>query len=299
MYNTAVLEVIGYHAIAAVSYGLFLAMLLRLTRPAYLSFRRRKSGYGVVFNSVTGKPESMAIVSLSTLGGKTIRTAPTDRDGRYNLIAPKGDYILEVRKAGFSFPSRVLSKERNDSSYDNILCAKHIIVTDNGAITRNIPIDPENAGRKASLIKSKVLRSKNTQELVAVLAPVFAVGLAVLLYQFWVVWILLVLYFAALFYRFIDFKPAPPPYGTVRDADTKKVLAKTMVRIFDQKNGKLLETQVTSEKGRYAFVVKKGRYRLLVQKQGYRSVIINFPEVKEDHYLLAKDVFLHRKNGNQ
>lgn len=299
MYNSTVLEVMGYHAIAAVSYGLFLGMLLKLTRPAYLSFRRRKSGYGVVFNSVTGKPEAMAIVSLSTLGGRTFRTAPTDRDGRYNLIAPKGDYILEVRKAGFSFPSKVLSKDRNDSTYDNILCAKHIIVTDHGTITRNIPIDPENAKRRASFIKSKVLRSKNAQELISVLAPVFAVGLAILLYEFWLVWILLALYLAALFYRFVDFKPAPPPYGTVRDTDTKKPIAKTMVRIFDQKNGKLLETQVTSEKGRYAFVVKEGKYRLLVQKQGYRSVIVNFPEVKDDHHLLAKDVYLRRKVKNE
>ncbi|MFZ6014761.1 MAG: carboxypeptidase-like regulatory domain-containing protein [Patescibacteria group bacterium] len=86
-------------------------MLLRLTRPAYLSFRRRKSGYGVVFNSVTGKPESRAIVSLQTLGGRTFRTAPTDQDGRYNLVAPKGDYILEVRKQGFSFPSKILNKK--------------------------------------------------------------------------------------------------------------------------------------------------------------------------------------------
>jgi hypothetical protein len=68
-----------------------------------------------------------------------------------------------------------------------------------------------------------------------------------------------------------------------------------MVRIFEQKYGKLLETQVTSAKGRYAFVVKKGRYRLLVQKQGYKSVIINFPDVKDDHFLLAKDVMLHKR----
>ena len=296
MYNIDVLEVIGYHALAAVAYGLFLAMLLKLTRPAYLSFRRRKSGYGVVFNSVTGKPVSMAIVSLSTLGGKTFRTAPTDKEGRYNLVAPKGDYIVEVRKTGFSFPTKILSKSRNDSAYDNILCVKHIIVTDHGSITMNIPIDPEGAKYKKNWFKIKVLRSKRMQEFVSLTAPLAATGLAYFLRDFWMVWLLLILYFAALVVRFLDFKPASPPYGTVRDADTKSRLDKVMVRIFDQKNGKLLETQVTSQKGRYAFVVKKGQYRLLVQKQGYRSVIINFPKVKDDHHLLAKDVFLHRRD---
>ncbi len=291
------LEIIGYHAIAAAAYGLFLAMLLRLTRSAYLSFRRRKSGFGVVFNSVTGKPESMAIVSLQTLGGKTFRTAPTDRDGRYNLVAPKGDYILEVRRAGYSFPSKILNKKNNDSAYENILCVKHIIVTDHGSITLNIPIDPDNVSRRTSLFKRKVLRSKRMQEFVSFVSPFLAIYLAYILREFWIVWLLLGLYLLALIVRFLDFKPPAPPYGTVRDAESRMPIDKVMVRIFEQKFGKLLETQVTSGKGRYAFVVKKGQYRLLIQKQGYKSVIINFPHVKDDHFLLAKDVLLHRREA--
>lgn len=296
-YNKRVLEIIGYYAIAAAIYGLFLGLLLKMTRPAYLSFRRRKSGYGVVFNSITGKPESMAIVSLQTLGGKTFRTAPTDREGRYNLVAPKGDYILEVRKAGYSFPSKILSKKNNDSAYDHILCVKHIIVSDHGSITLNIPIDPINATRRTSFFKSKILRNKRFQGYIGLVAPLLAIYTAYIAREYWVVWILLGFYFTALFFRFLDFKPPAPPYGTIRDAETKDPLDKVMVRIFEQKYGKLLETQVTSAKGRYAFVVKKGRYRLLVQKQGYRSVIINFPDVKDDHFLLAKDILLHRRDS--
>jgi hypothetical protein len=290
-----VLEVIGYHAIVAVAYGLFLIVLLRLTRSAYLSFRRRKSGYGVVFNSVTGKPESMAIVSLATLGGKTFRTAPTDREGRYNLVAPKGDYILEVRKSGYSFPSKILSKKYNDSAYENVLSAKHIIVTDHGSITRNIPIDPKSATRRRSFLKSRVLRNKRVQDFISLSSPVLAIYSAIVLREYWVVWILLFFYFAALVARFLDFKPPPPPYGTIRDADTKRAMGKVLVRIFEQKYGKLLETQLTSGKGRYAFVVKKGKYRLLIQKQGYKSVIINFPDVADNYHLMVKDVVLHKR----
>ncbi|MDF1497277.1 MAG: carboxypeptidase-like regulatory domain-containing protein [Patescibacteria group bacterium] len=291
------LEVFGYHAIAAAAYGLFLAMLLRLTRSAYLSFRRRKSGFGVVFNSVTGKPESMAIVSLQTLGGKTFRTAPTDKEGRYNLVAPKGDYILEVRKNGFSFPSKILSKKNNDSAFQNILCVKHIIVTDHGSITVNIPIDPKNTTRRISLFKRYILRNKAIQDFFSFTSPFLALLIAYILREFWVVWILLGFYFTALVVRFLDFKPPSPPYGTVRDAETGEPLDRVMVRIFEQKYGKLLETQVTSGKGRYAFVVKKGQYRLLVQKTGYKSVIINFPDIKDDYHLLAKDAILHKRDG--
>ncbi len=289
-------ELIGYHAIATAVYGLVLGLFLKITRPAYLSFRRRKSGYGVVFNSVTGQPESMAVVSLQTLGGKTMRTAPTDSEGRYNLVAPKGDYILEVRKAGFTYPSTILNKHNNDSAYDNLLSATHIIVTDHGSITKNIPIDPKDAKRRISIIKRYFIRNRYFQDFLSFLLPVLALMIVVIMREYWILWLVLMFYYLALFFRFLDFKPPPPPYGTIRDVATKMPLDRVMVRIFDQKNGKLLESQVTSGKGRYAFVVKKGRYRLLVQKQGYKSVIINFPEVKQNYFLLAKDVIMTKRS---
>jgi 5-hydroxyisourate hydrolase-like protein (transthyretin family) len=290
-----VLEIIGYHAMTTVVYGFVLGLFLKMTRPAYLSFRRRKSGYGVVFNSVTGKPEAMAVVSLQTLGGKTMRTAPTDREGRYNLVAPKGDYLLEVRKAGFTFPSKILNKNNNDSAYDNLLSATHIIVTDHGSITKNIPIDPIDATRRISIIKRYFIRNRNFQDFLSFFLPVLALIIVVIMREYWILWLVLIFYYSALFFRFLDFKPPAPPYGTIRDAETRIPLDRVMVRIFDQKNGKLLEAQVTSSKGRYAFVVKKGKYRLLIQKQDYKSVIINFPEVKEDYFLLAKDVAMTKK----
>ncbi len=290
------MENFGYHAIASVLYGLILSLFLKITRPAYLSFRRRKSGYGVVFNSVTGKPEAMAVVSLQTLGGKTVRTAPTDREGRYNLVAPKGDYLLEVRKAGFEYPSKILNKNNNDSTYDNLLSATHIIVTDHGSITKNIPIDPKNATRRISIIKKYFIRNRHFQDFLSFFLPILALITVLIFREYWILWFLLILYYFALFYRFLDFKPPPPPYGTIRDVETRVPLDLVMVRIFDQKNGKLLESQITSGKGRYAFVVKKGRYRLLIQKQGYKSVIINFPEVKQDYFLLAKDVYMSNRN---
>ncbi|MFZ6014762.1 MAG: carboxypeptidase-like regulatory domain-containing protein [Patescibacteria group bacterium] len=175
------------------------------------------------------------------------------------------------------------------------MTAKHIIINDHGSITVNIPIDPEQASRRTSFLKRKVLRGKWLQDLVAVGAPISAIAMAFFLGRFWAVWILLGFYVMAIVFRFLDFKPPPPPFGTVRDADTNQPLEKVMVRIFEKKFGKLLEAQITSPKGRYAFVVQPGSYRLLVQKDGYKSVIINFPEVRQDHYLLAKDVIMHRR----
>ena len=284
-----------YELLGSISYGLFLALLLKITRPAYIAFRRRKSGYGVIFDSVTGKPVPLTPISLLDLGGRTVRTTVTNREGRYNLVVPKGDYIIEIPKPGYKFPSKIVTKKNNDTQYSDILTAAHIIVTDYGSLAKNIPIDPPNANRNSSIFKKRIFTSRKTQELASFLCPFLALGLLIPLRSFWMVWILFLIYLLALISRFLDFKPASPPYGTVRDADTKNPLKDVVVRIFEKKYGKALETQVTSPRGRYAFIVNKGSYRLLVQKKGYHSVIINYPEIKNDGYLLARDIFMKRK----
>ncbi|MBU2566239.1 carboxypeptidase-like regulatory domain-containing protein [Patescibacteria group bacterium] len=283
-----------YELIGGLSYGLFLALLLKITRPAYIAFRRRKSGYGVIFDSLTGKPVPLTPITLLDLGGRTVRTTVTNREGRYNLVAPKGDYIVEIPKPGYTFPSKILNKKNNDSEYADILTAAHIIVTDYGSINKNIPIDPINVKGHASLLKKRVFSSRKSQELLSLICPLLAIALFVPLRGFFSAWILIIIYFLALISRFLDFKPAAPPYGTVRDVDTKAPLKDVVVRIFERKYGKSLESQVTSPRGRYAFIVKKGSYRLLVQKKGYHTVILNYPDIKEDGYLLARDIFMKR-----
>ena len=126
-------------------YALFLAVSLRLTHPSYLAFRRRHSGHGIVFNSHTGKPEALVTVSLLNLHKTVVRSAVTDRQGRYRLVAPRGEYIVAASKAGFKFPSVYLSKTATTQLYGNLLPASHIIIQDHGVITKNIPIDPEHA----------------------------------------------------------------------------------------------------------------------------------------------------------
>jgi hypothetical protein len=65
------------------------------------------------------------------------------------------------------------------------------------------------------------------------------------------------------------------PWGTVYDSITKNKVSLAVVRLFafDNKSnqkGKLLETQVTDQYGRYLFLPKKGYYYLEIEKPGYR-----------------------------
>jgi len=282
--------ILSFPYLGLLAYAVFLLVLLTVTRPAYLAFRRRRSGYGVVFNSVTGIPEPLVSVRLKDLHGQVVGSAVTDRAGRYRLLAHKGEYLVDVTKTGFAFPSAYLGKGHS-TVYGNLLPTQHVIIQDHGVITKNIPIDPVSKAKRSKIYRWRPHIGKNTQSAVGLFGPFVAFGIPWFLMRTSIVsWILFVAYVALSLERLMSFKPAAPPFGTVRDAKTAKPVEKAVVRIFDASNNKVLETQVTSPKGRYAFMVRHGAYYLVVQKPGYRSVRLNFPRIAKDGFLLVRDV---------
>jgi len=63
--------------------------------------------------------------------------------------------------------------------------------------------------------------------------------------------------------------PKPKSWGIIYDEKTKQPIGQGIVRIFETRFNKLLETQVTDAKGHYAFLVGKNEYELLAEKSGY------------------------------
>jgi len=273
------------------SYAGLTWIFLRLSRPSYLALRRRRSGFGTVFDSQTGKPEALVTVRLRNLHGSIVRTAVTDRQGRYRLTAPKDEYYVEVDKAGYKFPSSILGKQNSYLLYDNLLPSAHIMIKEYGTIAKNIPIDPVKSPGGASILTRRFLLGKGVQTALSILCPLFAIAIAYLL-QSWLTWLAFLVYIIALLTRLFSFKPPEPPYGTIRDDQSGYPIPQAVVRLFESKFNKLIETQVTSAKGRYAFVVNRGAYNILIKKDGYKSVMMKFPNVKSDGFLLAKDVRL-------
>jgi hypothetical protein len=281
-------DMVGHLAYAAI-----LLILLRLSRPVYLAFRRRRAGYGVVFNSITGIPEPLVSIRLVTPGinGQTVSSAVSDKHGRYRLTARPGEYLVQAVKAGFTFPSRYLKQQ--SSVYDNILPSAHIIVKEHGMIAKNIPVDPIDGAKRSKAFGFGLHLDKNIQYLLAYGSPV-------LLYLYpsmrrsAAAWLLFLGYLAVIIHRLFTFKPADPAFGAITDAATHEPVEQAVARIFNAKFNKLLETQVTGPRGRYAFVVQPGSYYLLIKKPGYRSVRINYPAIRKDGYVMAKDVALTR-----
>lgn len=279
------LDLLLYLAYAAV-----LLLILHVSRPVYVAFRRKHSGYGVVFNSITGAPVSLVGVRLRTHGehGRIVSTAVTDRQGRYRLAARPGEYVVEVVKDGFVFPSRYL-KQRS-SMYDNVLPAARVVIKDYGIITKNIPLDPTDAAGKQSRVFRWHFRLSGTAQYVLAYGSPFVLVVFPMMRESLVAWALFWIYVAVISFRMFTYNPPQPSFGTVTNAATHEPIPRAVVRIFSTKFDKLMETQVTGPRGRYAFVVRPGSYYITVSKSGYRTVRLKFPNISKDGFVLAKDV---------
>jgi hypothetical protein len=291
-------------AIGFLIYMLLLCGCYRITLQAYLTFKRRKEGYGTVFDSYTGEPVDLARIRLVDPHGMTAVTAVTDRYGHYRLIVSPGEYVVDVTRNGFSFPSIFLNQAERSATYDNIIPSRQIRIKDHGIMTKNIPIDPERPTRRRSRVFRRwFVLSKNTQLLVAWLSPVaaliFPLVVPLALPAKISTWVAALLYTGAMGRRFITFKPGRGAYGTVTDARSGMPLDRVIIRLFDAKYNKHLQTLTTSEKGRYAFLVNPGSYYILMKKDGYKTVRLNFPNIPNDTYPLATDVRMKRILGDE
>lgn len=273
-------------------YGLFLIVIWALTRPVYADFKRSRSGYGIVFDSHSGEPIATAIIRLKTPQGLVSTTVVTDSQGRYRLVAPKGEYYFEVSKAGYIFPSVLTQEKKFSPFFDNILPGNHIKTEDYGTITKNIPLDQKWSSKKPLI--SKIILTKNAQHLIAFLGTGVALYMAAIQSVSFLPWVLFAIFLTVMLGRLLTFKAPAPPFGTIVDAQTGEPLSRVVVRLLDKKFNKLIETQTTSPKGRYAFIVGKGAYRVMLEKPGYKKVIVNYPNINKDGFLLAKDVKLNR-----
>jgi hypothetical protein len=62
----------------------------------------------------------------------------------------------------------------------------------------------------------------------------------------------------------------PKTFGRVRTM-LGRPISLAVVRLFEPKYHKLLESQITDIRGRYGFLVRKGEYEITVEKKGYET----------------------------
>ncbi len=280
---------------AAVGMSIFQYLQFFIMQPLMLLSKKQRAKWGIIYDSLTKKPVSLAIIRLFDKKTGTLKqTKVSDKNGRYQFIVPAGEYYVEVYKDDYKYPSQILYGKNEDETYLGLYHGGTISVDDNIMLNYNIPIDPEKRVENIErMLRRKAL--KRVQYVFSMVGPVAAFISLIIKPTWWVAALLLAQ--IAFIYGFK--KMALPPklknWGTVSDALTKKPLVNAVVRIFDTQYNKLLESQITDGSGRYGFLVGKNNYYVTVEKSEFEKFTTPpITVVEENGGLINRDVQMTR-----
>lgn len=291
----AVLTVTLLNAASAVSFFNILAYLQYLfTQPALLFGRRKRKRWGIVYNALTKQPVDLAVARLlHHATSLTVQTRVTDKQGRFAFTARPGIFRIEVVKPGYVFPTQYLKTAKTDVDYLDIYHGEQVEVTETTVLTPNIPLDPivpEETPRQVLLRRSLrrlqhgvALSGAGLSAVALIISPTVPIAL-------------LVLSQIAIYgiFRRLNVPAKPKSWGIVSGADVRRPLARAVVRIFESKFNKLLETQLTDAAGRYAFLVRKNVYYVTAEAPGYRLERLHDIDLtRSEEGVVARNIVLH------
>lgn len=269
------------------------------TQPLLLFSRRRRKGWGIVYNSLTKVPLSLATVRLvDTASGRIAQSRVTDSEGRYAFFVKQGSYKIQVNQQAFVFPSKFLVGLKEDNQFIDLYHGELITVAIGGAlVTANVPLDPVGAEKPAGKILRQLFWLK-FQHGMSIVSLILAGGFLIIkpsLITGGVTAVQIGLYFM---FRHLAITRKPKSWGIVYDMGQKIPLARAVARIFDKKFNKLLETQVTDKTGKYAFLVGKNEYYVVFEHPGYKkrtSDIIDLTRTPEPVSVVGFDVEMQKQ----
>jgi len=78
--------------------------------------------------------------------------------------------------------------------------------------------------------------------------------------------------------------------------DNKELLPYAIIRLIDQKTGRLYATRVSNEHGKYLHLVEPGEYTLISTKENFEQFKIKDLIYKKGDSV-KRDIYLERKNA--
>lgn len=243
------------------------------TQPILLFGKQRRKKWGIVYNSLTKQPVDLAIVRLVHFETKLIvQTKVTDKFGRYAFIAKIGNYQIEVVKPGYLFPTQYLSGKAEDVGLVELYHGDRVEAVASIVITPNIPLDPvTEAETPRAVLWRKALRKLQH----AAAFSGIPLGMIVLLITPSLPAALLLLAQIGIYllFRRLAVPTKAKSWGIAVDSRTRKPIAGVILRIFDKRFNKLLETQVTDKNGKYGFLVRRNIYYVIAEKPGFKKFV--------------------------
>ncbi len=266
-----VASAVGGVTVLASSFSLLPFLQYLFTAPILFFARRRRQQFGLVYNAFTKLPVDLAIVRLYSMTGKLVRTMVTDQEGRYFFKTEAGEYRIEVTKTGFAFPSETLKGKERDGQFVDVYTGGEIKVTEkNTIISANIPVEPQQKGGVTTprgLVLKRFLRV--LQRMMGFSG--FVLAIFVLIVQPSILTAgLFAFQFVILGVTLYLIKPKNKKgWGIVFEKAGEAPVKNVVVRLYEPKYNKLLESGITDGKGRYAFLAGANEYFVTYEKPGY------------------------------
>ena len=146
-----------HHSLGMLGLSFFISLLLTFYTPHTLNilllganalfifwqwmiFARKEKPWGIVFDSQTLEPVSLAAIAIiDAKEKKLVKTRLTDYFGRFNFFTPPGSYIISVSKDTYLFPPQ---KDITHSKYKNVYLGGVITVKKKRGIAKvNVPLE--------------------------------------------------------------------------------------------------------------------------------------------------------------
>lgn len=241
------------------------------TQPFLLFGRKKRIRWGVIYNSLSKQPVEFAVVRLIHYESRLIvQTRVTDKYGRYVFYTRPGNYLLETTKPGFSFPTQYLVDQKIDGDYTDLYHGEMIDLDESEPIALSVPMDPA----KVVEAPRRVIYNyfiRNLQHFLSLLGVIISLISLIISPTLMLALLFLAQVAFYLLFRRLAMPAKAKPWGRVYDTSTRKPVQGAVVRIFDNKFNKLLETLVTDNNGRYGFFADKNNFYVTVEKPNYQK----------------------------
>jgi len=272
----------------------FLYFQFLFTQPLLLVTKRKKKSWGKVFNSMNQNPIDLATVRLLNKNDKKVsKTIVTGRNGEYLFLPKPGNYILDVRKYGYIFPS-----ENADLEMENEYQGGDIMVDSaDDVVNRYVPVDPEE--KTVSKFKFNLRKwKKRLALLLGFCAPLFALVVVILIPKWWTLSLLLIHIILLFLFIRLSFAKKEPQYGRVSGSKNSALMGVT-VSLFEKRRNRLIDYYVTDVFGRYFLPIAIGEYSVVFEKSGYerKQIDLNISSKEKDAKILKIDVALEKKTN--
>ncbi len=236
----------------------------------WFGFKRKKIQYGYVYNSYTKEPVSGAVVRIYLSNGELVNTVVTDEKGSFSGDLKPGIYKIDVKRKGFSFPSKLI-KGKVDLPIQNVYHGGDFILSENDIVDLAVPMDSDslNIEKKGAVVLTSIFG--NIFLILNIFLFLAGISMTIYMnskYPSTMNILLSLVYVPALYSIIISFIGGGRKYGVVKDI-SNKTLNGIQVGIRELEFGQLVAKRVTNEKGKYRFVLPAGKYKIEIMNKEY------------------------------